>query len=92
MKKRGEKGRKKTFLSSIFYFPFFALITAGVLAFFGYLLIGVMIMIFTLAMAFVFRIALKDKSPWKARSWTWDCAILIFFALAFLGSYFLLSF
>lgn len=91
MKKR-EKGRKKDFSSSLFYFPFFALAAAGVLAFFGYLSTGVAIIVFTLVATLIFRIVLKDKSPWKARSRATDCAILIFFAAVFLGSYFLLSF
>ena len=92
MKKKGKKGRRgKIFLSSLFYFPFFVLVASALLAFFGCLLAGVIVVLFTLALAFVLRIVLKDKSPWKARARATDCSILIFCAALFLGSYLLLS-
>lgn len=93
MKKGGRTGKKgKIFLAFLFCFPFFILLAASLLAFFGCLLAGVIVVLSTLVLAFVFRIALKDKSPWKARSRATDCAILIFCAFAFLGSYLLLRF
>ena len=88
MKKEGKTGKRgKIFLASLFYFPFLILFAASL---FGCLLAGVIVMLSALFSAFVFRIALKDKSPWKARSRATDCAILIFCAFVFLGSYLLL--
>ena len=91
MKKEGKAGKRgKIFFASLFCFPFLILFAASLLAFFGCLLAGVIVMLSALFLAFIFRIALKDKSPWKARSRATDCAILIFCAAVFLGSYFLL--
>lgn len=94
MKKGGRKApRKKALLLSLFFFPLFALILASLLAFFGCLLLGVLVMLSVLFMALVFRIALKNKSPWKARrSRATDAAILLFFLATLLGSYLLLVF
>jgi hypothetical protein len=91
VKKEGKTGKRgKIFLASLFYFPFLILFAASLLAFFGCLLAGVIVILSALFLAFIFRIALKDKSPWKARSRATDCAILIFCAFVFLGSYLLL--
>lgn len=77
-------------MASLFYFPFFLLALASCLAFFGLLLAAVLTVLFTLLLAFVFRIFLGGKSPWRARGRAEDCAILLFLGALFLGSYLVL--
>lgn len=89
MKRPKGKGRE-AFLASLFYFPFFLLALASCLAFFGQLLAAVIVMLSTLALAFVLRLAFKEKSPWKARGRGEDCASLLLFGALFLGSYLIL--
>ena len=88
-KAKGKRG--EAFSASLFYFPFFLIALASCLAFFGLLLAAVLTVLSTLALAFILRIFLGDKSPWKARSRAEDCAILLFLGALVLGSYFILS-